>query len=341
MEEPGAMNCRVLEFRHQNCPNRHRPARVVMYILMHFALFAPISPACVAASTGDLEKLRARALELVNRARREQGLQPLELGPKVNEAALSHARDMLRRNYYSHTSPEGETVQDRYVDAGGSKWRLIAENIARCAGCTSDPDTEAVERLHRGWMNSPEHRHNILHRGLTRFGFGIVSSSEQGEYAVETFAGPGIPRGAETAEPVAVTSPGEQTKLALSQINRARAGQDRSPLESNPDLIDVAKSIMSSSDSKKLEIDQNVNPYRLLPSDQRRKWQSISYLVAACGGCGTEPTRADVRYFTQQWLDSSQDRPKLLASTLTHVGLALGANGDGKKVALLILGRRR
>jgi uncharacterized protein YkwD len=140
---------------------------------------------------------------------------------------------------------------------------------------------------------------------------------------------------------VAVTSPGEQTKVALSQINRARAGQDRSPLESDPALIDVAKSIMDSSDSKKLDIDQKVDPYRLLPGDQRRNWQSISFLAAACGGCGTQPTRADVRYFTQQWLDSSQHRPKLLATTLTHLGLALGANGDGKKVALLIVGHRR
>jgi uncharacterized protein YkwD len=150
----------MLEFKHPNCPNRHRPVQVIMYTLVHFALFFAISPGCVAASTGDLEELRARALELVNQARREQGLQPLELGPNVNQAALSHARDMLRRNYYSHTSPEGETVQDRYVEAGGSKWRLTAENIARCAGCTSGPDTEAVERLHRGWMNSPEHRHS-------------------------------------------------------------------------------------------------------------------------------------------------------------------------------------
>lgn len=57
------------------------------------------------AETGDLAKLRQKALELVNKERRDRDLQPLTLGPALNEAAQRHAEDMLARNYYAHVSP--------------------------------------------------------------------------------------------------------------------------------------------------------------------------------------------------------------------------------------------
>ena len=78
----------MFEFVIRGFPNGRCPVQVVVCTLV---LIAAIAPTCVAASTGDLETLRTRALELVNQARREQGLQPLELGRNVNQAALSHA----------------------------------------------------------------------------------------------------------------------------------------------------------------------------------------------------------------------------------------------------------
>src|SRR3712207_4473522 len=73
-----------------------------------------------AQAPDNLDALRQRALELVNRARAEHGLSRLELERNLDEAAQSHAQDMLRRSYFAHSSPEGGTVQDRYIAAGGS-----------------------------------------------------------------------------------------------------------------------------------------------------------------------------------------------------------------------------
>lgn len=298
-------------------------------------LLLALAPACFASSTSDPEGLRNRALELVNQARREAGLHALELAEKANHAARTHATDMLRRDYYSHTSPEGDTVQDRYIAAGGSKWRLTAENIARCGACTSQPDLDAVDRLHRGWMESSGHRQNILRRGLRQFGFSFVSDLERGQYAVQTFAGPGVPRGDEDAAEVA---PPEQTAIVISHVNEARGANDLPQLESGGVLIDLAKSILPAPVREGFEIDRDMNLYELLPRDQRGAWRSISVMVAACGGCGTEPTGADARFFAEQWLNDPRHRQNFMRSRLTHLGVVVAASGRGKKIGVAILG---
>jgi uncharacterized protein YkwD len=320
--------------RHGATASSARRAGVFPAIAVLFVLGAP---AGFAASTGELAALRNGALEFVNEARRENGLQPLELGTKVNEAALSHATDMLQRDYYSHTSPEGGTVQDRYVLAGGSKWRLVAENIARCAACTAVPDIAAVERLHRGWMQSPEHRRNILRRGLTQFGFAIISNPKNGLYAVQTFAGPGVPRGNGMT---AAFAPGEPTEIAVSTINNSRGKSDLPPLESSAVLIELARSVLPDADDAEFEVEQGTNLYALLPEGQRGVWQSISMMAAACGGCGSEATGADAWNFVEQWLANQKYRVQLLKRHLTHLGFAIAANGNGKKIGIAMLAER-
>jgi len=90
--------------------------------------------AAASMETGDLMALRGAALELLNQDRRERTLPPRELDAILNEAAQKHAEDMLRRGYYSHRSPEGETGMDRYRAAGGGTSQVVAENVARCEG---------------------------------------------------------------------------------------------------------------------------------------------------------------------------------------------------------------
>lgn len=293
-----------------------------------------------AITTGDLDQLRARALDLVNQARQEHGLQRLELGKRVNQAALSHAQDMLQRDYYSYTSLEGETVQDRYMQVGGSKWRLTAENIARCEGCPSPPDFSAVKRLHRGWMESPEHRRNILRRGLGRFGFGVVSDGNR-EFAAQVFSGPGIPRGLKESEKAAAIPPAEQTQIVLAEINAARKGEGRPQLASNKTFIELAKSALPAPQSDGLQFDRSMKLCDLLPPAERRDWRSLSMLAAACGGCGTEATDADARHFAEQWLGNRQYLQRLLDEQWTHFGIAIVANGEGRKMAIGVLGQQR
>ena len=64
-------------------------------------------------------------------------LQPLNFNVKLRCAARKHAKDMARRNYFSHdTLGSGMTASDR-VTAAGYRWSTTGENIA--AGLLSPP----------------------------------------------------------------------------------------------------------------------------------------------------------------------------------------------------------
>src|SRR4051812_48290230 len=64
---------------------------------------------------------------LVNAERTSRGLKPLGRDGDLAQAARRHAADMVRRNYFSHTSPSGTSFSDRIRAAGygspGDGWK--------------------------------------------------------------------------------------------------------------------------------------------------------------------------------------------------------------------------
>ncbi|MCF6370219.1 CAP domain-containing protein [Rhizobium halophilum] len=315
---------KMLSFKH---------SALVVASLLSLVLWAgPV----LAQQTGDLDRLRQIALQEVNADRQENGLDPLRFSDNLNEAAMAHATDMLARNYYSHTSPEGGDVQDRYVEAGGSPWRLVAENISRCTGCTQAPDAADVMRLQEGWMNSPGHRENILRSGISRFGFAVVSDTQDGLYAVQTFAGAGTPRGSSDA--VSAVDSGNSLSTALMAINDLREEAGREPLSPSEDLSAVASRLVPDD----VPDPSNLPELNEASSDlDHGRWSQLSTIVGACGGCGAEPTQGDIQAFIGDWAKQSTYRKQLLDEGVSHLGFVIRANGEGKKVAAAILGQAR
>lgn len=317
------------------------PRSLAALMALTALLLAPL-PAAIAAETGDLDRLRERALSLVNQARDEAGLQPLEAGAALNEAALAHARDMLQRNFYSHVSPDGETARERYLAAGGGRWRLVAENIAHCRGCGMPPTVETVDTLHDLWMESPGHRENILRRGLDRFGFGLVGTPEDGVYAVQTFAGAGTPPGADPGEDLSEIDPAAATEVALARIGRARSQAGLDPIERSPALETAADRLLPGDPGATFTLPND--PAALadaLPTGTEGDWSQLAVIAASCGGCGATPTAADVRRMVDQWLDGPDHRGRLLDSAFDHLGFTIRADGEGRKIALAVLGAKR
>src|SRR5262249_34129156 len=155
-------------------------------------------------------------------------------------AAQVHAADMLKRNYFAHGSPEGKNVADRFQAAGGSAWRLTAENIAKCS-CAPPVTEDYLRLLHDGWMKSPGHRANILRKGVSYFGFGLAASETGGLYAVQTFSGAGLQKGAEAGSGAIPVSLDAQAKAALADINARREKAGRVPLALSKSLSDAAR----------------------------------------------------------------------------------------------------
>lgn len=307
-------------------------ASAIASVLLALSVFQ-LAPA---ADAGDLSKLRAEALSLVNDARRMQGLNALQPSDRLNSIAQGHAKDMLERNYYSHTSPEGETVGDRFTSSGGSRWKMVAENIARCSGCPV-ASSERVSDLHRGWMNSPGHRKNILAEGLESFGFGIIGENGK-QFAVQTFSGPGLPLDLQPEEEPFEISPQEQVDAAARAINKARKRESLPPVETSEALSAVARRLMPEDPSgEKIMKDQN-DLFTLLPAGTQTGWSAINVVAGGCGGCGAQSTVPDIRYFVEQWLEQRENRRALLGPEATHIGFSMLSNGEGRKIAIAVAG---
>jgi uncharacterized protein YkwD len=128
------------------------------------------------------------ALELANRDRAGEGLVPMSVDPVLAQAAQYHAEDMLRRNYFDHYSPEGESPADRLAAAGRQGYP--AENIAM----TEDRrirriQARTLETFQRQWMQSAGHRRNLMNPNYERFGYGLAIDPASGRvFAVQMFS---------------------------------------------------------------------------------------------------------------------------------------------------------
>src|SRR5690606_16826067 len=119
-------------------------------------------------------------LDAVNAERAKAGVGPLALCGSLNRAAQGYADRMRAENFFSHTAPDGSTVETRLRAAGYGSGRTWGENIAR--GQTS------VASVMQGWMNSAGHKANILRANFTHLGVGRSSS---GNYWVQNFGAGG------------------------------------------------------------------------------------------------------------------------------------------------------
>ncbi len=110
-------------------------------------------------------------LDLHNQARANNGLPPLCVHPDLTEAARFHSQEMLDKGYFSHDSRNGESVKARlerfgYAFAGHPYWKY-GENVSWGSG-----DLGAADRRFDEWMDSPEHRANILDKNFSEVGIG-------------------------------------------------------------------------------------------------------------------------------------------------------------------------
>ncbi|WP_420409449.1 CAP domain-containing protein [Hoeflea sp.] len=300
-------------------------------ILLYLATL--LLPALASAqSVENIQALRERSLILVNEERSAEGLATLELEGDLNEAALAHAEDMLSRRYFAHTSPEGGTVLDRYLDAGGKGGRVVRENLFKCEGCRERPDIEAVEQMHEGWMNSPGHRANILAEGLTGFGFAVVQDDDGRRYGVQTFAGSGAPRGEVPDGTVEMLEPKAQTELAARVINGMRDTTDT--LKPDARLRRHVEEKLPSGDLGGVELG-DIGVLQEIPNDF--PWLRYQVLSGQCGGCGAEPTNSDVHFFLDSWQKNARSRKSLRNRSFTDIGFAIAADGEGRKIGVLLL----
>jgi uncharacterized protein YkwD len=134
-----------------------------------------------------LDANEKRAFTLHNEIRRKHRLPTFCVHPVLQRAARDHSEDMIRKDYFSHdTKGRNETAEGRIKRFGyttqGFSFYMIGENIAYGNGTYGEPDS-----IMNSWMNSPDHRHNILNGKYREIGIGVSTGTWQNTDGVKMY----------------------------------------------------------------------------------------------------------------------------------------------------------
>jgi len=149
----------------------------------------------------DFARIHAILFLLTNEVRTRNHLKPLQYCLQLENSAAMHAQDMLRDDFFAHLNPrypDKKTPNDRAFLCGVTN-PFLAENIIEGYGLryksnetvylrgkgkfSSTPDGELLkphtylsfgESLIAGWMNSKDHRKNILAGEALQLGCGVA-----------------------------------------------------------------------------------------------------------------------------------------------------------------------
>jgi uncharacterized protein YkwD len=121
--------------------------------------------------TIELNSDEKQMLDLHNQARTDKGLPPLCVHPTLTEAARAHSQEMLDKSYLAHDSFNGENLEVRlahfgYTFPGYFSWKY-GENISWGSSYMGEP-----ENRFDAWMNSDDHKANILNKDYREIGIG-------------------------------------------------------------------------------------------------------------------------------------------------------------------------
>jgi hypothetical protein len=180
-----------------------------------------------------------RVVELTNVERAQQGLAPLTFNPQLAAAAQVHSANMGIRDFIAHTDPVDGTKADNRVTSQGYNYQTVAENIA---GGQPTPEQVVLE-----WMNSPEHRVNILSPAVTEIGVGYhFEVDDTGDvnffhYWTQVFATPGPPprESIDPIFPLPEPIPAPQTGITVISEPLTPSNQGFFDLTTNPEIVEI------------------------------------------------------------------------------------------------------
>lgn len=126
----------------------------------------------------------ADVVALTNQERADAQLPTLTRSTLLDTAAQMKADDMAVGSYYAHVSPDGKTPL-YWLQAVGYRYLNAGENLVI--------DRTSAEQAVSAWMQSYDHRSNILRPQFTEIGIGVAEGEYKGMstlYVVQIFATP-------------------------------------------------------------------------------------------------------------------------------------------------------
>jgi len=158
---------------------------VVAVCLSVVSLFSNVSAAAAAGPTPTSAQpvivqafSQSDFLADTNADRVANGIAPLQLNSQLDAAALAKAEDMVANNYWAHFRPsDGKTPWD-FITEAGYNYKVAGENLAK--------GFRTPGGITNAWMNSPEHRANLLSAKYTDVGFASIYGVIDGQTVLLT-----------------------------------------------------------------------------------------------------------------------------------------------------------
>jgi len=156
-------------------------------------------------------------VDLTNSDRIQNSIELLKVNPLLVAAAQLKANDMAQNGYFAHTSPAGVTPWF-WLEKVGYHYSGAGENLAVNYSDSSD--------IENAWMNSPDHRANILDNRFSEIGIATAKGIYKGREAifVVQFFGRPEAKVAQTApiktpapKPLPVVQPKEQAASPVAE----------------------------------------------------------------------------------------------------------------------------
>jgi len=137
---------------------------VVKIVLVSFTVCFPQTSLFAAIN-------KSTIISLANQDRQSLGLGTLREDSKLNSAAYFKAKDMLKNDYFAHTSPSGISPW-YWFSSAGYNYDYAGENLAM--------DFIDSTELYHAWYNSPSHKANLVGSNFEETGIAIITGEFEG-----------------------------------------------------------------------------------------------------------------------------------------------------------------
>lgn len=160
--------------------------RTLSFLLFVISLLISASPQTPkkVATFPKTDAIEKELWNLINKERELHKLPLLEFSTALSEMARQHSLDMANQGKPepSHLSSDGKTLVNRLEDAG-IYYVDAGENVAFS-------ETYVAEFIHESFIESKEHRENILDPDFAQIGIGVIHLENKGYYVTQDFLRP-------------------------------------------------------------------------------------------------------------------------------------------------------
>lgn len=132
-----------------------------------------------------LNPLESGMLAAINARRIAAGLKPVAIDPVLTEVSRKRSQDMVSRNYFSHTNPDGTTFVQALLASG-----VDTGTVGEILGRNNAGDDASVGMVVEAFTKSPSHNLHLVYQSYEWAGIGVAVGPDAMKYYTIIFRAP-------------------------------------------------------------------------------------------------------------------------------------------------------